>query len=72
MNKFIKSFFIWSFKDWFWFHFVIKRDEFHEKLNLNVNEIEKGGANLFREIKRIKQERARAHKLDEQYSKLEE
>jgi hypothetical protein len=53
-----------TFKDWCWWKFVIKEDEFHHKLNLDFKKIMEGKTTLEKEQERIAPLRERAHKLD--------
>jgi len=52
------------FKDWCWWKFVIKEDEFHHSLNIDMKAIFDGKTTIDEELQRIAPLRERAHKLD--------
>ena len=51
-------------KDWFWWNFVIRKNEFHPRLNLDTKKILSGKVTLEEETRRITMARERAHNLD--------
>ena len=53
-----------TIKDWCWWKFVIKENEFHCKLNIDMEKIFDGTTTLAEEQERIIPLRERAHKLD--------
>ena len=53
-----------TIKDWFWWTFIIKKNEFHQKLNMNYDSIDKGKTTIEKENNRIYRDRDRAHNLD--------
>lgn len=53
-----------TFKDWCWWKFVIREDEFHYKLSINMEKILDGKTTIDAELNRIGPLRERAHKLD--------
>lgn len=62
--------YLWTyFKDWCWFYVYIQGDEFHPKLNLNMEKCMKSPEEHKKEIKRISKERDRAHELDIKFNK---
>jgi len=64
MMKFLTSKRWQTIKDWCWWKFVIKEDEFHHSLSIDMIKVLNGKTTLDAELKRIEPLRERAHKLD--------
>jgi hypothetical protein len=54
--------------DWCWFNLIIRRNEFHPRLNMNIKRILKGKTTWREEMKRIMPLRQRAHDLDMRFN----
>jgi len=48
-----------GFKNWFWFKFIIKGNEFHKSLNMNVDKF-----NNIEYVDKIYRKRRLAHKIE--------
>jgi len=64
---------IWKFiYDYYWFNFVIKKNEFHPKLDINWGKIlqAENWLDIWKaEIRRCQRDRKRAHELDLRWGK---
>jgi len=49
--------------DWCWWNFVIKKNEFHKRLDIDYGNLH-NTQNYHAELKRVTRERERAHLLD--------
>jgi len=56
-----------TFMDWCWWTFVIRRNEFHPRLNLDMKKVMNENEDFSKELTRISKLRERAHKLDERW-----
>lgn len=56
-------------RNWFWWKFILKKNEFHPSLNMNVEAIFNGTTTTEKECKRLYKARKRAHQCEEQFSK---
>ena len=56
-----------TIKDWFWWKFVIKENEFHYKLRMDVESVVNKKISFNDEMKRVRKLRARAHRLDKKW-----
>ena len=56
-----------TIKDWFWWKFVIKENEFHRSMDINMEAVVSGKATIHEEVQRVAPLRERAHKLDEKW-----
>ena len=66
MGKRVSS---WSvLKDFVWWYFIVKCNEFHPRLNLNIERCMKSREHRIKEYERIAKDRDRAHHLDILYS----
>lgn len=54
-----------NIKNWLWFIFVLRCNEFHHKLNLNAKAILADKISIDDDSRRIVRERKIAHELDE-------
>jgi hypothetical protein len=53
-----------GFKDWLWFVFILKRNEFSSKLKINVSRIIENPILIDVELKKVAKLRNKAHKID--------
>lgn len=56
-----------SVRDWIWFWIIIKGDEFHKSLSIDMKGVCSGSRRWDEELDRVERLRERAHRLDLKY-----